>query len=284
MFLKKININQIFLPYKFQIILRKIFPKIKGYWLPLSWIFMLVPSKLKAKISFQNIHIEIPLDLSDPYQLDIFCKNKYELMEPFVISKLLPKYGSFFDVGANCGWYTRIVSKLNNEVKIFAFEPNMKAFSYLKEFCSEKILTLPIAVADNSVDKVKSIKPFYRQSSSTYFKKSSKGINSISLDLFSEKNNIVPDLIKIDVEGFELKVLRGADKLLDICNYLLIEVNNSNSVKGCDYDPKILFDILRKKKFYFKYDISNKNNMIKEINTTTTGTILFSKEDIKSFF
>ena len=81
---------------------------------------------------------------------------------------------------------------------------------------------------------------------------------------------------------FELKVLKGAYRLLDICNYLLIEVNNSNSVKGCEYDPNIIFEILRKKEFYFKYDISNKNNLIKEIKNTTTGTILFSKEDIKS--
>ena len=36
--------------------------------------------------------------------------------------------------------------------------------------------------------------------------------------------------------------------------------------------------------FYFKYDVSNKNNTIKEIRNPTIGTMLFSKEDIKSFF
>ena len=219
--------------------------------------------------------------LKDPYQLDIFFKNKYELMEPYIVYKLLPTKGIFFDVGANCGWYTRIISNLKSESIIYAFEPNSKAFNFLKEFCSENTLTLPVAVGKDNFNKVLPINPFYRQPSGTYFKNSTKGINLISLDSFCSRHKLMPDLIKVDVEGFELEVLQGSKKILEFCKFLLIEVNNSKSVKGCNYDPNLIFDILKNKGFIFKYLISNKENSITKVDSLKIGSILFSKENIE---
>ena len=40
------------------------------------------------------------------------------------------------------------------------------------------------------------------------------------------------DLIKIDVEGYEMKVLKGAEKTLESCQYLMIELNNNTKKYG----------------------------------------------------
>ena len=40
------------------------------------------------------------------------------------------------------------------------------------------------------------------------------------------------DLIKIDAEGYEMKVLEGANKTLESCQYLMIELNNNTKKYG----------------------------------------------------
>ncbi len=51
-------------------------------------------------------------------------------------------------------------------------------------------------------------------------------------------DNILPnsqfwDLIVIDVQGYELKVLEGATETLEKCNYIFIEVNRAETYKDC---------------------------------------------------
>jgi FkbM family methyltransferase len=41
------------------------------------------------------------------------------------------------------------------------------------------------------------------------------------------------DLIVIDVQGYELRVLEGAIRTLRSCNYIFIEVNRAETYKGC---------------------------------------------------
>ena len=41
-----------------------------------------------------------------------------------------------------------------------------------------------------------------------------KKLRQISLDYFCEVNDVIPDLIKIDVEGAEFNVLEGASKII----------------------------------------------------------------------
>ncbi len=284
MLTKFINIKQLFKPNITQKIIKNASPKIKGYWIFFTLIFKIFPNKLEALIIFPKNEIDVEIDLQDPYQLDIFFKNKYELMEPYIIYKLLPRKGIFFDVGANCGWYTRIISKLKKESIIYAFEPNIKAFNFLKEFCSENVMTLPVAVGKDNFNKVMPINPFYRQPSGTYFKKEPKGINLISLDSFCSKHKLIPDIIKIDVEGYEFEVLKGASKVIENCKYLLVEVNNQESVVNCNYDPNLIFEFLYKKGFIFRYLVSNKENSIIEIDCLEIGSILFCKEKIDKIF
>ena len=40
------------------------------------------------------------------------------------------------------------------------------------------------------------------------------------------------DLIKIDVEGYEMEVLKGANKALSECTYVMIELNNNSKRYG----------------------------------------------------
>ena len=51
----------------------------------------------------------------------------------------------------------------------------------------------------------------------------------ITIDSLSYENI---DLIKIDVEGYEMEVLKGAEKTLTNTQYLMIELNNNTKKYG----------------------------------------------------
>lgn len=281
-FKKKIILKQRFKINKFLLLLKKLTPKVKGYWMPIKYLFKFLPSKFNTLIEFEDFNFSVPIDLKDPYQIDIFFKDKYELLEPWIISKLLPDDGIFFDVGANCGWYSRIVSTCKPNSLIFAFEPNKFSFEFLKQFCSYNLITLPTAVGDDSSDRVSVTNPFYRQPSGSFMIKSKDGVSVISLDDFSEKLNLKPNFIKIDVEGYELNVLKGASNLLQFIDYILIEVNNPNSAQNCNYDFNTIYECMYKNGLNYAYDIRNGTNEIIEVEKNIMGGILFSRKDLRN--
>ena len=77
-------------------------------------------------------------------------------------------------------------------------------------------------------------------------------VKSISLKKLvkKEKLNFI-DLIKIDTEGHELKVLEGAGDFLKRCvKYIIIEFHNSNIF--INYDPLKIEKFLKKNNFTLK--------------------------------
>jgi hypothetical protein len=54
-------------------------------------------------------------------------------------------------------------------------------------------------------------------------------ISIVKLDEFLAERNSEPDLVKIDVEGFEMEVLRGAEQTFKRCRpELFIELDDNN--------------------------------------------------------
>ena len=55
-------------------------------------------------------------------------------------------------------------------------------------------------------------------------------VNTITLDKFCEEKKIKHiDILKIDVDGSELEVLLGGDKMLNMVKIILVEVNDTKS-------------------------------------------------------
>lgn len=133
-----------------------------------------------------------------------------------------------FDVGANVGYYTLLASlQVGTNGKVFAFEPVVRNLSYLNRHIElnrlKNVVVLPLACSDKSelvefsfganraeghlieVDDAKSTdEKFF---SYTY-------VHTISLDEFVHYSKNSPNIIKIDVEGAELLVLKGAKEIL----------------------------------------------------------------------
>ncbi len=144
----------------------------------------------------------------------------------------------FADVGAHVGYYTCVASKLMNNGQIFSFEMDGDNYALLIKNIGlndyQKVKAVQAAVS-NTVGTTEYVK--HRKGSSSGFslsynpeRDSTHGnlvkVETITLDNFFKEQNSWPDLIKIDVEGAELKVLQGADQLLQNANPIIfVEVH-----------------------------------------------------------
>jgi FkbM family methyltransferase len=144
-----------------------------------------------------------------------------------------------FDVGANKGQSVNFFKKLYPQSKIFAFEPSEKTFNSLKEFVQDKSYQ-DVYIFQVGMGEIQGTMIFYESGldeTSTFvlpnqdsrylriknrilFQNNEEAFNAVNVEVitfdnFAEKNKILyVDVLKIDVEGFELEVLRGARNAL----------------------------------------------------------------------
>jgi len=141
----------------------------------------------------------------------------------------------FLDIGAFNGFYSIILSP--NFKKIIAFEPEPYNFSITVENVllnglEDKVSVFPIAISDQ--DGITDLYIHYDQSCHSIVKKSpmdkSYKVLTMRLDTFLNRYGISAyevDLVKIDVEGAEIKVLEGARGLLSFTDAIfVIEATN----------------------------------------------------------
>jgi len=144
----------------------------------------------------------------------------HEFEDMSFVLHLLRKNDVMIDVGANIGSYTILAGAVVG-AKCFAFEPIPNTFKHLIDNVNingiyEKVKCYNIGIADkNGILKFTSNLDTCNH---VVFKNNCED-DANTLDIPVRKlDGIVPDcnptLIKIDVEGFELQVLKGADKIL----------------------------------------------------------------------
>lgn len=131
------------------------------------------------------------------------------------------------DVGANIGNYSKEILKINPKAIIYAFEPHPETYDFLKKnIVADNFITLNFGVGDRKDELV--LYDYESKSGSEHAslykaviedlrKSPSKGnkVQIIKLDDFLTEQKIdCVDLLKIDTEGNEFKVLLGAQEYL----------------------------------------------------------------------
>ena len=160
--------------------------------------------------------------------MNLFINRDYINEDFNYIKKYLSAGNTFIDIGANIGTWSIFASKVVGNVgKILSFEPHPKTFKYLSGNItlnkSENIEYFNVGCSDkkgnlyfsNNYDTMNHI---------TYNSVDSIIIPVKELDFFTSELKEI-DLIKIDVEGFELNVLKGATNTLAKTKMIIFESN-----------------------------------------------------------
>lgn len=150
--------------------------------------------------------------------LGTFELNKQTLLRQFLRPGL-----SFFDIGANVGFYTLLAAKLVGvDGQVVAFEPNPANLHYLERHVAlnqcRNVLIKSCALSNQS-----GILGFdTSQSRSMGHLTNGEGSMKVKVaildELLASEEILKPDIIKIDVEGEEYKVLLGSLETLRSCH------------------------------------------------------------------
>jgi len=189
---------------------------------------------------------------------------------------LFLKEGSvFYDLGANFGMFTLVGGKLvGSKGRVFCFEPHptiaevllqnikineLNNVHLIQKAASEKSGIASFIPQNNTmghlVSSINELPTQYKHASSSF------QVPTVSLDDFIQ-NNPQPDVIKIDVEGAEINVLMGAQKLFTSKRQpvILIELHSQSVIGKAHellssygymfYDPWHNLRPISKPKFY----------------------------------
>jgi FkbM family methyltransferase len=168
----------------------------------------------------------------------------YETDKQDAIRRLVRPGMTIFDIGANAGFYTMAFSRLvGTQGRVYAFEP-----------LAENVTNLLRHVAINNADNVTVIQAavahqsgivgFRRNASNATGTITDSGgyqVPAISLDDLIKNGTLpVPDVVKMDVEGAESRVLEGAPSLLRSKKTVwFIAIHGEEQARRCQ---TILFD------------------------------------------
>jgi FkbM family methyltransferase len=173
--------------------------------------------------------------------LNLFFQKEI-IIEPVItnnLRKLIQNDFIIYDIGANIGYYTVLFSQLSIKGKIIAFEPDSFNYEYLKK--NKKLNDLSnVSLIFNGISSTISELLFYKDINTgrtssveqdAWHPNATKIqkviISTTTLDKVCETYG-KPNLIKCDVEGHEVEVLKGAEKVLSYNPILMIEVKDSN--------------------------------------------------------
>lgn len=193
---------------------------------------------------FKFMHNNIPIKFKFPdsedflsqqiIQHESFYESRYlSFIEKYHNQLIRRKDGVVLDIGAHMGNHSIFFSKILNK-KVYAFEPQLDIYNCLcKNIQLNQVspLVTPKNIALSAKEEILNVvKKYDNMCGSTQWwynnrkSKYTQQIQSIPLDLLFKRRI---DFIKIDVEGMEMEVLKGARNIIQqYCPVIMIEVTD----------------------------------------------------------
>lgn len=181
---------------------------------------MKMPSSV---VKIGNVYLE--LDKDSGHDLEFLdqhgLSSSYEPDVSNLVRRIVVGAKVFVDVGANNGYYSAMVGKMfGDSGRVYAFEPDPNSYSRLLRNVKlnglSNIITFNLALSDVRGLSHLWLSPFDDGQNSFVRTPGSRLSNSAVR--VERLDDVLPkmmvDVIKIDVEGFEAEVIKGAEKII----------------------------------------------------------------------
>ena len=170
---------------------------------------------------------------------------------------------SFWDIGANVGIYSVFIAK-RYSCNIYAFEPSKKYYSFLKLnttfFKKVKAHNFGIGSINKKEKIILTTEPGSNYIARNKFDKNIKNSEICELRTIKKLSKIkTPNLVKIDVEGFEFEILNHSiDFFKQNKTILILEIDEEN-LKRYSKNKKDILHLLKSRNYLIER-ISKSNN------------------------
>jgi FkbM family methyltransferase len=228
--------------------------------------------------------LKMELDTSDFLQREIFLCGDFEPNVRREILRILKPGDLFLDIGANVGFFSLLASRaVGHDGKVYAFEPAPKAHDALRRNLQlngiQNVTAIATALSDSPGRGALFLDARNNSGASSLNRSPHSGeaveVELDSYDRFASQNTLsMPALVKLDVEGAEVKVLRGMQALLsrpnpppvvlEVSEWSLKQMGSSKDelfalMRGHGYKARLIsppgLSIYSQDDIYFQYDV-----------------------------
>ena len=201
--------------------------------------------------SNKQFQFEYYSDDQDNFIGNQIANNGYEPFESQLFLENLRENSILLDIGANIGYYTILGSKIIKSGQIFSFEPfepnfHLLEMNILKNRISNAVALQLAASSDRGRTKL-FIAPDNHGDHQLYQNSDrlSIDVNMVSIDQFISEQHVFPDVIKIDTQGYDFRVLQKMSNLISNSNNLVVFIEFWNlGNRNAGIDPIKYFDFL----------------------------------------
>ncbi len=231
---------------------------------PLKYIYaigfreLLYKIRHKQKIVSTTLFFGRKMTIALPAATDIYLtggkSHPSEVRLARFLIKSLHAGNSFMDIGAHYGYFTLLAAELvGHSGMVRSFEPASDSFNILSRNVADRknITVFPVAVSDGVVNvafyEFENMQSEYNSmeigqfESEGWFKRKvprKVSVPATTIDMVTEETGFRPDIIKVDVEGAEDKVVMGGQGFLQsrapviILEYLAVTRHNKAHQKA----------------------------------------------------
>lgn len=197
--------------------------------------------------------------LKNPKFYKIYFNGTSPLFELAPLLEVINEAKTLIDVGSNKGQFSILARKFFPDIEIHSFEPQIEELNIQKKILGnkninyynfalgdeDKELNLYITKRKDSSSLLKPIQTI----SSKYLTKEIRKVSVKKLDKILALRNIKrPSILKLDVQGFELEVLKGSLEIFKMIDYIITEVSFIEIYENQVMENKLL-DFIYSKKF-----------------------------------